>query len=84
MATADQLFDGSDAHLLVPAVIDPQFRGMFCKDCKKPFWVWNTAFDKDEEELDAALKYAEQGHYTGNAEPAVAGDINQWCSCKGA
>ena len=57
----------------------PDFMGVVCKDCGRPFLVWNTRFEQDAADHAEVRRYIKQGHIEAAIDSSIVGDITKWC-----
>ena len=64
----------------VPGVSElPDFMGVVCKDCGRPFVIWSTKFPEDSKDRAEVRRYVKQGHTEKVIDSSIVGDITKWC-----
>ncbi len=58
------------------------FTGLICKDCKKPFWIFNQNTSRSQTDTTRIRMYLDQGHIqSDNISAEIVKDLGNWCSC---
>ena len=57
----------------------PDFMGVVCKTCGRPFLIWKTKYGQDAADMAEVRRYVKQGHVEAVIDSSIVGDITKWC-----
>jgi hypothetical protein len=57
----------------------PDFLGVLCKECEKPFLIWQTEYEGITPDDPDFKSYIDDGCQVKVISPEIVRDINSWC-----